>query len=124
MDGTCESWDRCGNGWVQALDLGPSKAPTKKNLYPGQPADTDAYTWGGIWLFDIEADPLEENDLSESMPGKVQELLAKLAAINATQIDQDSHQGPRHRAVRQHPVPGALDGSFVPNHRLWTGSWQ
>jgi len=101
MDGTCESWDKCGNGWAQAPDLGPSKAPTKKNPAPGQPADADAYTWGGIWLFDIEADPLEENDLSESMPEKVQELLAKLAAINATHIDQDSHQDPKAQDTEQ-----------------------
>merc|ERR1712232_1045583 len=87
----CNSWSQCGNGWVQAPDLGPSKAPTKKNPSPGQPEDTNAYTWGGIWLFDIEADPLEENDLSEAMPEKVKELLAKLSAINATQVDQDKH---------------------------------
>jgi len=90
-DSSCANWITCGNGWVQAPDLGPPTPPNSKNPSPDQPEDADAYTWGGVWLFDIEADPREENDLSEVMPDKVNELLAKLLAINATQIDQDAH---------------------------------
>ena len=40
---------------------------------------------GRTWLFDLEADPIEQNDLSASHPEKVEELLALLAAHNADQ---------------------------------------
>lgn len=44
---------------------------------------------GGLFLFDIENDPLEEKDLSASQPGVVQELVAALVAYNITGISQD-----------------------------------
>jgi len=40
---------------------------------------------GRVWLFDMNADPNEENDLSEKRPDKVAELKAALAAHNAEQ---------------------------------------
>lgn len=92
MDDTCASWSKCGNGWVIPPDVGSSRAPNEKKPSPGQPEGTNAYSWGSVWLFDIENDPLEENDLSEAMPDKVNELLAKLSVINATHIDQTTHK--------------------------------
>lgn len=40
---------------------------------------------GRVWLFDMEADPNEQNDLSTERPDKVAELQAALAAHNAEQ---------------------------------------
>ena len=43
-------------------------------------------------LYNIEQDPLEERDLSASLPAIVQQLVAALARFNASQIDQDVHK--------------------------------
>lgn len=82
----------CWNGWGVPKDAGASKAPDNVvNPPAGLPTELSAYSWGSIWLFDIEKDPLEENDLSAEMPEKRDELLARLVAFNASQIDQGTH---------------------------------
>ena len=40
---------------------------------------------GRVWLYDLETDPTEQNDLSKERPDKVAELQAALAAHNAEQ---------------------------------------
>jgi uncharacterized sulfatase len=40
---------------------------------------------GRVWLYDLAADPTEQNDLSEERPDKLAELQAALAAHNAEQ---------------------------------------
>ena len=70
--------------------LNSSSQPTTP---PTWPANTSAYSWGVTLLFDIESDPLEEHDLSSSMPKIVLELSTALAKYNATMIDQDVMHG-------------------------------
>ena len=42
---------------------------------------------GGLWLFDLTADPTEQRNLAGEQPEKVSELLGLLAAHNAEQVD-------------------------------------
>ena len=79
----------CWNGWSQPHDRGPVRPPPKMAPRPGQPANTSLYSWGGVFLFDIESDGMEEHDLSASEPAVVQELLQALLEFNASHISQD-----------------------------------
>lgn len=79
----------CWNGWSQPRDRGSLRPPPTMPLRPGQPPGTSLYTWGGVLLYNIEADPLEENDLSSSLPDTVRDILQTLEAINASHINQD-----------------------------------
>lgn len=92
---TCE-WEEggggelnCWNGWASPKDVGPSRPPPVLPPRPGQPPNTSVYTWGSVFLFDIESDPLEEKDISAAHPDVVAELLAALQAYNVTEISQD-----------------------------------
>ena len=83
----------CWNGWSRPLDLGPSRPPPAlAPPPPGVPANSSTLSWGGVFLFDIEHDPLEEHDLSAREPGLVAELLEALQRFNASQISQDDLQ--------------------------------
>ena len=39
-----------------------------------------------LWLFDINKDPTEQNDVSTKYPSVVKEMLDKLVAYNATSV--------------------------------------
>ena len=80
----------CWNGWGVPRDVGPSRPPPRLPAAPGQPANTSAYSWGAVLLFDIEADPLEEHDLSATMPGTVTRLRAQLEAYARLNISQST----------------------------------
>ena len=47
------------------------------------PANSD-----NIWLFDVDADPLEKNDVHAQNPDIVQKLQARIESFNATHISQ------------------------------------
>jgi uncharacterized sulfatase len=51
-----------------------------------------------IWLFDLDADPHERNDLSASRPEKVAELMALIEAQKAQE------RAPLFRAVGELPI--------------------
>ena len=92
----------CWNGWSQPRDRGPLRPPPTMSLRPGQPPGTSLYTWGGVFLFNIETDPLEEHDLSSLLPDTVRDILQTLMAINATHINQDvmkSGAAPKERCA-------------------------
>ena len=46
------------------------------------------YSWGGVLLFNIDEDPLEESDRSQERPDIVDQLTKKLLAYSATNVDQ------------------------------------
>lgn len=79
----------CWNGWGQPRDAGASRAPIVLPSRPGQPANSSLYSWGGVFLFDIVNDELEEHDLSASKPEVVQELITALKAYIQQDISQD-----------------------------------
>merc|ERR1711988_1475386 len=57
---------KCDNGWGRPLDTGSPEPP---HLYPkrddDQPDTVSMYAWGDTWLFNVETDPEERNDLSQ-----------------------------------------------------------
>ena len=57
--------------------------PPTSSFYPKHITEDDDKN---IWLFDINADPTEHNDLSDQYPTVVKELLHKLAVYNETAI--------------------------------------
>ena len=61
-----------------------------------------------IWLFDIDKDPQEQNDLSSAYPDVVTTLLAKLAGYNATAVDC------RYPALDLQSDPALGDGGWGP----------
>ena len=67
----CVSGD---SGWIP---------PPTSSFYPTYIKEDDDKN---IWLFDINADPTEHNDLSDKYPSVVKELLDKLAAYNKTAV--------------------------------------
>jgi len=79
----------CWNGWGVPKDVGSSRPPKKLPQQPGQPANTSAYQWGVVLLFDIENDPLEEHDLAARKPNVVASLIKALQKYNVTGISQD-----------------------------------
>ena len=114
----------CWNGWSQPHDQGPLRPPPKMPLRPGQPPGTSLYTWGGVLLYNIDADPLEEHDLSSALPDTVRDILQAVEAINASQISQDvmkSRSAPKERcgpgltcAVPWLPTPVGMACSGAP----------
>lgn len=54
------------------------------NMYRADPDKNDPEK--NIWLFDINSDPQETNDLSDNYPDIVRLMLAKLAQHNSTAV--------------------------------------
>jgi arylsulfatase B len=79
----------CWNGWGVPKDRGEPRPPPAMAPRPGQPANSSLYAWGATLLFDIEADPLEEHDLSADKPDVVTALTAALQAFVDQHISQD-----------------------------------
>ena len=65
-----------------------------------------------VWLFDIEADPTESNDLSAEYPQVVSSLLAKLAGYNSTSLP--CYFPPKTAAADPNNMPGELKGIVGP----------
>ena len=85
------STDKCPSGWVH---------PTGIEIPP--PANPSF-----VWLFDIEKDPLEKNDVHDENPDVVARLRERIEAYNATHINQ---------------VPPGVDPSSNPKNfgGVWT----
>ncbi|XP_065187384.1 arylsulfatase B-like [Sycon ciliatum] len=62
----------CPNGWVH---------PSGIEVPP--PANSD-----NVWLFDLDADPLEKNDVHAQHPDVVEKLRQRIETFNATHINQ------------------------------------
>ena len=84
----------CWNGWGKPRDVGASRPPPAMPRRPGQPANSSLYSWGALFLYDIENDPLEEHELSASQPDVVRELTAALEAYIQKGISQDVEHDP------------------------------
>lgn len=88
----------CPTGWVMPPG-GAGGAESGIRPPPGEPSctttpcllpPTSPLLTGGTWLFDVVSDMMEEHDLAATLPDVVAELQARLQAINATNIPQDS----------------------------------
>ncbi|XP_065178011.1 arylsulfatase B-like [Sycon ciliatum] len=64
--------DMCPSGWVHpsAIEIPPPANPSL------------------VWLFDMDDDPLEKNDVHEQHPDIVEKLRQRIEAFNATHINQ------------------------------------
>lgn len=75
------------NGWGVPPNEGASRPATTTTA---PQSHESIYKWGGILLFDIEQDPLEEHDISTGHLGIVDELVKALHAHNSSHIDQST----------------------------------
>jgi hypothetical protein len=118
----------CPTGWVPPPGSpGAAVVPPPEEAGPGGacastpciiPATSPLLT-GGVWLFDVVADPFETHDLAAALPDVTARLLARLQAINATGVPQahspnDPASAPaRHGGVwtpwRGNATPSACD---------------
>ena len=80
------------NGWGVPPNEGASR-PAPTTIAPQ--SHESIYKWGGILLFDIEQDPLEEHDISTGHLGIVDELVKALHAHNSSHIDQSTFSNRR-----------------------------
>lgn len=94
------------NGEPQLWKLMLGESPMNGWQGPQYPNVTDTWNAGAAWgecgsgcLFDLTRDPNETTDLAKQMPAKVQELMSKLVAANATTFSP--RRGP--------PDPAACD---------------
>jgi arylsulfatase A-like enzyme len=79
----------CRNGWAKPFAAGESRPPAQVPWRAERPDGAGSfYSWGGVLLFNIDEDPLEERDRSQERPDVVDQLTKKLLAYNATNVDQ------------------------------------
>lgn len=123
----------CPTGWVPPTGSGlhiqpPPDEPTCANGPPCILPDSSPYLSGGVWLFDVVADPYERNNLAAQHPDIVATLMAKLQAINATAVPQahspndpasdPSHFGGVWTPWRGDPVPSHCDPNVTATRDL------
>jgi hypothetical protein len=112
----------CPNGWVPPPESGlPPVPPPDAGCGASLPCNMNgsAYVAGGVWLFNISADPLETTNVAAANPAVVAALTAKLQAWNATRVPQaDSAIDPASNPAlfgdvwtpwRGNPDPAACD---------------
>ena len=111
----------CPTGWVRPPgSAGAPVVPPPEEAGPGGACATtpcrlpsaSPLLAGGLWLFDVVADPFETTNLAPSMPALAASLLAQLQAINATNIPQ------AHSANDPASAPGLHGGVWTP----WRGN--
>ena len=87
---TSMAW--CPSGWVPPPESGAVPKPPPGVPCPRGPPcvfPNTSYETGGLWLFDIEADPTETTDLREQLPEVVKQLLGRLDYFVNLSIPQD-----------------------------------
>ena len=93
------------NGWAVPPNVGASR-PAPKAIAPH--SSSSIYKWGGVFLYDIEADPLEEHDISAGHAGIVDDLVKALHLHNSSQIDQSTYPNRRDGKPDSEPCGGGL----------------
>lgn len=86
---TSMAW--CPSGWVPPPETGTAPRPPPEVLCPAVPCvfPNTTYETGGLWLFDIDADPTEQHDLSTRYPEVLSQLTARLNYFINLSIPQD-----------------------------------
>lgn len=82
----------CPAGWVPPPESGLQPLPPPDVNCSSLPCNlsNSAYMEGGVFLFDVVADPGEHNNLAAEHPDIVAKLLARLRFYNASQIPQEN----------------------------------
>ena len=77
------------NGWGVPPNVGASR-PAPDIIGRNYAPLSSIYKWGGVLLFNIELDPLEEHDIRAGHESIVNEMVKALNIHNASHIDQSS----------------------------------
>ena len=86
----------CPTGWVdldESVRVPPEEAGPGGSCATGPPCrlpGASPLLAGGTFLYDVVGDLTEQHDLAAEMPALVAQLLARLAAINATNVPQSN----------------------------------
>ena len=94
----------CKNGWTPPPAKGNDSWPASIKPEP------EVYS-PGVWLFNLTADPLEQNNLASRQPELVASLQSKIAEYNRTHVWQASSVNP---AMDPRSNPNNFDGVWTP----------
>lgn len=113
---TTPNW--CTTGWVLPAGHGDPQPPPEAPCSGKVPCNvTGPLINGGTFLYDVVSDPFERHDVAAENPDIVSQLLAKLQAINATNIPQNnSGLDPRSNPKNFGGVWTPWRGDPVPQH--------
>merc|ERR1712008_20592 len=81
------------------------------------------YKWGGVLLFNIELDPLEEHDIRAGHESIVNEMVKALNIHNASHIDQSSFHASDVDDYEPCGVSELGLSVYIRHTKVWVSCW-